>query len=103
MTLSYGKTIVVPEAYSWVLLEVLLVGLHIWITGFAMLRIRLRLFNKDFYQKRYPQYKQLSDVMKPDAGYPDDGQGRLSEKLTDQEWFKLNNYRRAHYNYLEVC
>ena len=40
--------------------------------------------------------------MKPDGGYPDDGQGRLSDKLNDEQWFIFNNYRRAHYNYLEV-
>jgi hypothetical protein len=103
MTLSYGKTIVIPEVYALVLLEVLFVGVHIWATGLTMGLIRLSLFNKDFYEKHFPQYKQLSDVMKPDAGYPDDGQGRLSDKLSDPDWFKLNNYRRAHYNYIEVC
>ena len=74
-----------------------------WITGMLMGMIRQKFFNKDFYEKKYPQYKGLSHVMKPDGGYPDDGQGRLADQLTDEQWFIFNNYRRAHMNYLEVC
>lgn len=40
--------------------------------------------------------------MKPDGGYPDDGQGKLDDLLNDEQWFTLNNYRRAHINYLEL-
>ncbi len=65
--------------------------------------IRKKLFNKDFYENNFPKYKQLTKVMKPDGGYPDDGQGRLAYLLNDEQWFTFNNYRRAHMNYLEVC
>ena len=41
---------------------------------------KTKIFTKDFYEKNFPQYKQLIKVMKPDGGYPDDGQGRLAEK-----------------------
>ena len=33
--------------------------------------------------------------------YPDQGDGRYSQKLTDQQWEKFNCYQRAHHNYLE--
>ena len=33
----------------------------------------------------HAKYKQLSKVMKPDGGYPDDGQGRLSDQLNDEQ------------------
>jgi hypothetical protein len=94
--------IVVGEGYAWVLFEVVLITVHLWITGMMMGSIRRRLFTKDFYEQKFPQYKQLGSVMRPDGGYPDDGQGRLAEKLNDEQWFTMNNYRRAHYNYLEV-
>ncbi len=42
------------------------------------------------------------NVMKPDGGYPDDGQGRLADRLNDEDWFALINNWRAHMNYLEV-
>ena len=33
--------------------------------------------------------------------YPDMGNGRLSAKLTDEQWADFNNHQRAHYNYVE--
>ena len=94
--------IVLGEAYGWILFEVVLITLHLWFTGMSMGVVRRKFFNKDFYQQKFPQYKSLGKVMKPDGGYPDDGEGRLADLLDDEQWFTLNNYRRAHYNYLEV-
>ena len=91
----------IDEGYAWILFEAILISIHLWFTGMMMGAIRKKVFNKDFYQKKFPQYKQLGSVMKPDGGYPDDGQGRLADLLDDEQWFMLNNYRRAHYNYLE--
>ena len=103
MSRSSELKIPLNEGYAWILFEVVLITIHIWITGMFMGSIRRKCFNKDFYEKRFPQYKSLSNVMKPDGGYPDDGQGRLADQLNDEEWFTFNNYRRAHMNYLEVC
>jgi hypothetical protein len=94
--------IIVGEGYAWILLEVVIISIHLWITGMMMGAVRRKFFTKDFYEKNFSQYKQLGKVMKPDGGYPDDGQGRLADKLNDEEWFTFNNYRRAHMNYLEV-
>jgi len=33
--------------------------------------------------------------------YPDTGNGRYAQKLTDEQWVKFNCYQRAHHNYLE--
>ncbi|CAF2753676.1 unnamed protein product [Rotaria sp. Silwood2] len=93
--------IVVGEGYAWILLEAIIITIHMFLTGMMMGLVRKRVFNKDFYQKKFPRYKQLITVMRPDGGYPDDGQGRLADLLDDEEWFTLNNYRRAHMNYLE--
>ena len=93
--------VVVGEAYGWILFEAIVISIHLWFTGMLMGVIRKKVFNKDFYQKKFPQYKSLGKVMKPDGGYPDDGQGRLADLLDDESWFTLNNYRRAHSNYLE--
>ncbi|CAF1594417.1 unnamed protein product, partial [Adineta ricciae] len=93
--------IVLAEGYAWILLEAVIICIHMLITGMTMASVRKRFFSKDFYEKHFPQYKQLGKVMKPDGGYPDDGQGRLADKLSDEDWFTFNNYRRAHMNYLE--
>ena len=34
-------------------------------------------------------------------GYPDDGHGRFSDKLSDAEWMEVANAQRAHYNFVE--
>ena len=94
--------IVLAEGYAWILLEAVIICIHMLITGMTMASVRKRFFSKEFYEKHFPQYKQLGKVMKPDGGYPDDGQGRLADKLSDEDWFTFNNYRRAHMNYLEV-
>jgi hypothetical protein len=94
--------IVLGEGYAWILFEVVIISIHMWITGMMMGSVRKRFFTKEFYETNFPQYKQLTGVMKPDGGYPDDGQGRLANKLNDEQWFIFNNYRRAHMNYLEV-
>jgi hypothetical protein len=73
----------VGEGYSWILFEVVIISIHMWITGMFMGIIRKKFFNKDFYQKKFPQYKQLTNVMKPDGGYPDEGQGKLADLLND--------------------
>ena len=92
----------VGEGYAWILFEAIIITIHMWITGAFMGSVRKRFFNKDFYENKFPQYKQLTKVMKPDGGYPDDGQGKLASLLDDEQWFIFNNYRRAHMNYLEV-
>jgi hypothetical protein len=63
-----------------------------------MWTLKRKFFNKDFYEKHSPQYKQLTKVMKTD-----DGQGWLDDQLNDEQWFMFNKYRRAQMNYLEVC
>lgn len=90
------------EGYGWILLEAVIISIHIWVTGMTIMSVRKRFFNKDFYRNKFPQYKSLSHVMRPDSGYPDEGQGRLANLLTEEEWFIFNNYRRAHVNYVEV-
>jgi len=94
--------IILGEGYAWILFEVIIISIHIWVTGMMMGSVRRKFFSKDFYEKHFPQYKNLINVMKPDGGYPDDGQGRLADQLNDEQWFIFNNYRRAHMNYLEV-
>lgn len=102
MSSSNQMKIIVGEGYAWILFESVLITIHLWLTGMMMGSIRRRVFTKEFYEEKFPQYRSLSKILKPDGGYPDDGQGRLADQLNDEEWFLLNNYRRAHYNYLEV-
>ena len=99
---SDGMKIIVGEGYAWILFQAVS-DRHSHVDhGNAHGSVRRKFFTKEFYEKNFPKYKQLASVMTPDGGYPDDGQGRLADLLSDEQWFTLNNYRRAHYNYLEV-
>lgn len=67
--------IILGEGYGWILFEVVLISIHMWVTGMMMGSVRRKFFNKDFYEKNFPKYKGLTNVMKPD-----DGQGRLADQ-----------------------
>lgn len=41
------------------------------------------------------------DIAMSDFGYPDNGSGRYSDKLSYKGWFELNCAQRAHYNFVE--
>jgi len=86
---------VFPASYGVILLEVLVICLHCTITGFAIGGLRKQFFNEKFMQKNFPTLKGAK------GGFPDMGQGRISDKLSDDEWFRFNNAQRAHYNYVE--
>ena len=38
----------------------------------------------------------------PKGGYPDDGNGYYSQKLSYADWYIFNNWQRAHMNFLET-
>ena len=41
-------------------------------------------------------------VKAPVGGYPDDGNGYYSRKLSYKDWYVFNNWQRAHLNFLET-
>ena len=89
-------SILIPAGYGLVLLEVLALGAHCVSEGFAGYFIRKRVFSKAFFSTHFPELKPP-----PEDGYPDLGQGRYSDKLSQRDWEDLANAQRAHYNYVE--
>ena len=71
--------IVTPE-FGYVLLTVIGMGFHCYIQGFAIGKLRKKL-----------------NVL-----YPDMGDGRHADKLTDEQWNLFACTQRAHLNYVEV-
>jgi len=76
------------------------ISFHCWFTGMVIYKKREKLFNKAFYEKHFPNWKS-NKACTLDNVYPDQGEGRISDKLNDEDWFTFKNYHRAHYNYLE--
>jgi len=61
-----------------------------------MNRRRQKYFTKEFFEKNFPGLKTY-----PKDGYPDNGSGIFSAKLSVEQWLDLNNASRAHMNYVE--
>lgn len=97
-------TISVPAKYGWVLLASAAIGLQCFVTGFAIAqKKRMKCFNKKFMEEHFAEThkNEVGDAPLPKGGYPDQGNGRYSEKLSYKEWFDFNNAQRVHQNYTE--
>jgi len=90
------SSFLLPAGYGWVLLEAVIIGVELMGTGMSITRARDRLFSKEFFDKQFPHLKPH-----PQHGYPDMGQGRFADKLSDSDWIEFNNYQRSHYNFVE--
>jgi len=88
----------IPSEFGWVLLELMIIGLQCVSTGFALVPIRKVIFSKEFYEKHFPQLVKLDQA---EWGYPDNGGGPLTAKLSLEDWMTFANAQRAHYNYIE--
>ncbi len=93
-----STTLTIPAGYGLIVLEVLFITFHIVLTSVPINGLRAKYFNKEFYVKHFPGWK---GKIPSKSGYPDMGGGRISDKLTDEEFFNFGNAQRAHYNYLE--
>jgi len=86
----------ISAGYGFILLELVVMVAQCHINGFLIGQKRRQFFTKEFFEKHFPHLKDF-----PRNGYPEMGQGRYSDKLTDEQWIEFNNYQRAHNNYLE--
>jgi len=88
---------IVASSYGWVLFEAVLISLQCYVFGFYYVySVRKQFFSKEFFSTHFPHLKPH-----PQEGYPDTGNGRYSDKLTEDQWRDFNNRNRIHYNYLE--
>ncbi|KAJ1961846.1 hypothetical protein GGI12_003016 [Dipsacomyces acuminosporus] len=72
-------TIVIGSNYGYTVLAAVGIALQAFLTGTAVFRAR----------KKY------------NVPYPDNGGGRYSDKLSEEDWLKFNNIKRVSDNYLE--
>jgi len=82
--------------FGLIIFECILIVLQQQMESRHIGRLRKQYFDKAFFEKHFPQ---LRDTCR--AGYPDVGQGRFADKLSDEQWVAFNNAQRAHQNYLE--
>ena len=82
--------------FGYVLLECILICLQCLFSALPIARLRKAYFDKPFFEKHFPAFRDRCPV-----GYPDMGSGRFSAKLSDEQWYNFNNAQRAHQNFLE--
>ena len=73
-------TLFVPKEYGYCLLSVATMGLHCMSQAAMVGKARKKVGLK----------------------YPDQGNGKYAQKLTDDEWFEFNCAQRGHQHYLEI-
>lgn len=99
-----STVLTLPAKYGWVLLASAAIGFQCFAVGFALSSSRRRKhFNKEFLQSNFGEVhkKEIGEEKIPSGGYPDQGNGRYSEKLSYQAWFDFNNAQRVHQNFVE--
>ena len=74
-------------------------------TGFLVTgKKRYQIFNEEFMSKNFKEEHVKAfpnDLKAPKGGYPDNGNGYYSEKLSYKDWFEFNLAQRVQGNFIE--
>eukprot|EP00823_Brevimastigomonas_motovehiculus_P008508 TRINITY_DN780_c0_g1_i1.p1 TRINITY_DN780_c0_g1~~TRINITY_DN780_c0_g1_i1.p1 ORF type:complete len:173 (-),score=42.89 TRINITY_DN780_c0_g1_i1:210-728(-) len=89
--------ITLANEYGYVVMIAVATAFQCLLAGFSIMKLREKYFNKDFFDRNFPQLKENA----PPMGYPDMGNGQFSQKLPLDQWIIFNQYQRAHYNAIE--
>ena len=93
----------IPELYPWVMVVAIVNVLQCLMVAFVYtVRVRGRIFNKEFMNKHFKEiHGRTFGTDPPGGGFPDNGMGYYSKKLDYKDWFEFNSAQRLHINYLE--
>lgn len=97
------QTSAFKKQYGYVVLASMGIGIQCFFTGYGVaMRARNKYFNDQYLQENFGDIHQREvGTPMPKLGYPDNGSGIYSQKLTYKQWFELNNAQRCHQNYVE--
>ena len=91
-----------PAGYNEPIRAALIISLVYQATGWLVTRARGIYFNKTFMQDNFGELHQKYYKSDPVVGgYPDCGDGRYSDKLSFEGWYKFNSAVRAYLNFTE--
>jgi len=93
--------ITITTNYYWCLFLALSLSLYASLIAANIGIARSKLFNIDFLEKNFGEEHRAafgpnSSLTK--GGYPDQGDGRYSKKLSFEDWFFFNSVQRSHQN-----
>jgi len=98
-----NTTIVLDKYYGIAALAAVGIGAQCFLTPmFTTIALRKKLFTPEFMEKEFGEiHRKETGFEPPRLGYPDQGFGRYSDKLSYGDWFKFASAQRAHGNFFE--
>ena len=94
--------ITLPKDYPLVVLSCVILCIECFFTGFSIVPARMNAFNEKFMSQFDAEHEKHFPGEKPAVGgWPDDGNGRYSQKLSYKAWYDFNNAMRSHINFVE--
>ncbi len=86
-----------PELFPYVLLSMVIITFQCYIIPFVYtVRVRAKVFNKDFMQQFWEEHHKAfpddtQEAFLKTIGFPDMGNGVFAKKLSYADWFKFSN------------
>ena len=95
--------IIISDFYPWVLLVAVIIVTFCLLIGLILvLNKRKQVFSKEFMETNFNEiHENAFKNSLPGLGFPDNGNGFYSKKLSYKAWFEFNNIQRCHGNFLE--
>ena len=93
----------VPEEYPWTIMACIALCFEAVFVSTLVVKARKRFFYSDFMKTNFAKLHEENfpgQKISP-LGFPDNGNGRYSERLTYKDWVSFNNTQRAHLNIVE--
>jgi hypothetical protein len=92
--------------HGYVLLGLVAIPFHCFLQSFLVAKVRYRVFSEKYIEENL---KEENEELKKNGRevigkgcHPDNGLGRLGDKLPLSDWIDLQQAQRAHLNYLET-
>lgn len=97
-------SIVVPKEFPYIVLSLVIICFECIVISFVVVgSARYKHFNKKFMEQFSIEHKKHFPESEPSVGgWPDQGDGRYSEKLDYKSWVEFNNSMRVHQNFVEL-
>jgi len=96
-------TITLDKYYGLTILSAVGLGVQCFLTPlFTVTPLRKKLFNQEFMQKEFGEIHKKELGTEPSfGGFPDQGFGRYSDKLSYKDWYQFACAQRTHGQFVE--
>ena len=96
----------VPDLYPYIILCLVVLNIEINLIYYCIvMRTRLRYYHKGFMTRRFKDEHEKAfgeGNLPPADGFPDQGDGRYSDKLHYLGWYEINCAQRGYNNMIDT-